>query len=213
MTPASVFRVRREECQLERCGSQPPIEQILILDTVPIIVHTVLVHPPAPSVLTAPWMCCAHCCSPGCGANFRRVEVCPSSFTSLPEDSPTTLVTSLLLLQTFSIPLTRNYLKFLPGRPRRFQVLEQHRGRHFQCPLRQDTSLCSGGHPFWNCSTLNSAELTPLANRATFSPHVPALKLAGSPHLSCLQMIGLKLRYPVSQYGQCSAHLLALTVV
>lgn len=118
MTPANVFRVRREECQLERYGSQPPIEQILTLDTVPIIVHTVLwpfalhfVHPPAPSVLTVPWMCCAHCCSPGCGANFQRVEVCPSSFTSLPEDSPTTLVTSLLLLQTFSIPLSRNYLK------------------------------------------------------------------------------------------------------
>lgn len=59
---------------------------------------------------------------PGCGANFWRVEVCPSSFTSLPEDSPTSLVTPLLLLQTFSIPLTRNYLKFLPGRPRRFHI-------------------------------------------------------------------------------------------
>lgn len=58
LTPANVFKVRREECQLERYGSQPPIEQILILDTVPIIVHTVLVHPPDPSVLTAPWLWC-----------------------------------------------------------------------------------------------------------------------------------------------------------
>lgn len=200
--------MRLEECQLERYGSQPPIEQILILDTVPIIVHTVLwpfalhfVHPPAPSVLTAPWMCCAHRCSPGCGANFRRVEVCPGSFTSLPEDRPTTLVTLLLLPQTFSIPLPRNYLKGFAWETQKIPYTEVSK---FLNNTEGGTSnVLSSGHFTLLQGTPHLELLAPKFSR-TPSPdkqsHIQSscsCHQAGSPHLPCLQMIGLKLRYPV----------------
>lgn len=65
LTPDNAFRVRQEEHPLERCGCEPPTEQILILDTVCAHHLYALFLGPSPFILFT-FLFLPFCRLPGC---------------------------------------------------------------------------------------------------------------------------------------------------
>lgn len=195
-----------KEHQLERCGSEPPFEQILILDTVsayhlyalffgpsPFILFILLFLPllllPGCAVLTATLLAVV----PTSGGQKSALDHSPHFQRTGQLHHPPWLPPCFSSKSFLSIPLSRNNLKNCclgdleencPGSL--FLAPAQYRRKHFQHTLAHGISLCpsdshlGAAHPY-------ASELTPVTNRAMFNPHVPAIKLAGSPYLSCLQ--------------------------
>lgn len=163
-----------KEHRLERCGSEPPIEQILILDTVsayrlyalffgpsPFILSILLFLPllllPGCAVLTATLLAGV----PASGGQKSVLAHSPHFQRTGQLHHPPWLPSCFSSKPFLSIPLARNNLKFCclgdleencPGSL--FLSPAQYRRKHFQYPFVHGISLCSKGLPSWSCSLL-----------------------------------------------------------